>query len=71
MFNSFKDYKNATPEQFEMWRIKQGFPLEKNEIDGEIVFVGDTLATDIKLANEFINSINELSFGSAQIIMED
>ena len=29
------------------------------------------LDIDIKLANEFINSVNELSFGSAQIIMED
>ena len=29
------------------------------------------LDIDIKLANEFINSINELSFGSAQIIIED
>jgi HAD superfamily hydrolase (TIGR01450 family) len=42
--------------------IEKYFYTSENEIDGEIVFVGDTLATDIKLANEaFFKSVLVLS----------
>jgi HAD superfamily hydrolase (TIGR01450 family) len=41
---------------------KYFYTSDNNEIDGEIVFVGDTLSTDIKLANEaFFKSILVLS----------